>query len=225
MIRILYILFILSNSVLLFSQSKELEIEFIPMFNGEKLKLDFDYKNAESTVNIETLRFYISNIRLSSKKEKFKENNSYHLLDLERPETMLLKIKTTKEKYKLLTFSLGIDSLTNVSGAMGGDLDPTKGMYWTWQSGYINFKLEGTDSRCKSRQNRFQYHLGGYAAEFSALQEIELSIKDKEKIIVEIAIDKFLEAANPEQLSEIMSPGIKAVELSKELKKVITLKK
>jgi hypothetical protein len=36
-------------------------------------------------------------------------------------------------KYDQIQFQLGIDSLTNVSGAMGGDLDPTKGMYWTWQ--------------------------------------------------------------------------------------------
>jgi hypothetical protein len=218
---IIIVISIIANSI--YSQHRELE--FLPTFNGELLVLEKEYKTAKSTVNIEALRFYISKISISDKKQTLTEENSYHLLDLEKPESLNIKIQNINAKRFKLNFCLGIDSMTNVSGAMGGDLDPTKGMYWTWQSGYINFKLEGTYSRCKSRQNRFQYHLGGYAAEFSALQEIELSIKEKEKIIIEIAIDKFLEAANPEQLSEIMSPGTKAVELSKTLKKVISLKK
>ena len=58
---------------------------------------------------------------------------------------------------------------------MGGDLDPTKGMYWAWQSGYINFKMEGSCSQCLATKNNFEFHLGGYQQPFYAMQTIELN--------------------------------------------------
>jgi hypothetical protein len=64
----------------------------------------------------------------------FDENDS-NALCLEIPDDI---------EFDAIQFNLGLDSLTNVSGALGGDLDPTKGMYWTWQNGYVNFKLQGS---------------------------------------------------------------------------------
>ena len=72
------------------------------------------------------------------------------------PSSLALQIPSNIP-FSKLKFQLGIDSLTNVSGAMGGDLDPTKGMYWTWQSGYINMKIEGKSNSCKTRKNQFQF--------------------------------------------------------------------
>jgi len=48
-----------------------------------------------------------------------------------------------------------VDSLANVSGAMSNDLDATKGMYWSWQSGFINLKIEGKSASCKTRKINF----------------------------------------------------------------------
>ena len=70
-------------------------------------------------------------------------------------------------EFDAIQFNLGIDSLTNVSGALGGDLDPTKGMYWTWQNGYVNFKLQGTSDLCNNPKNEFEFHLGGYLKPFN----------------------------------------------------------
>jgi len=56
---------------------------------------------------------------------------------------------------------IGTDSITNVSGALDGDLDPIKGMYWAWNSGCINFKLEGTRV-ISGKKTPFEYHIGGY---------------------------------------------------------------
>ena len=61
---------------------------------------------------------------------------------------------------KRIYFQIGIDSLTNVSGDLDGDLDPALGMYWAWNSGYINMKLEGKSSSCKSVKKEFQFHIG-----------------------------------------------------------------
>ena len=58
----------------------------------------------------------------------------------------------------------GVDSLLQRSGVMDGDLDPVHGMYWTWQSGYIQFKLEGL-LRDSAGERKLELHLGGFEGE------------------------------------------------------------
>jgi hypothetical protein len=193
--------------------------------NDNEIELGKTYNIDSNEIKIENLKFYISNLALYQKnKLVYKDSVLARLIDLENRECLNLKFDKTK-KFDRIVFNLGIDSLTNVSGALGGDLDPTKGMYWTWQSGYINFKLEGTDPRCKSRNNRFQYHLGGYAYPFATLQQVDLkTIKKVYKSQIIIPFEKFLKAAKPEKKSEIMSPCKDAVELSKLLGDLFEIK-
>jgi hypothetical protein len=100
---------------------------------------------------------------------------------------------------------------------MGGDLDPTKGMYWTWQSGYINFKLEGNSNLCKTRHNEFQFHLGGYQQPFNCLQTVFVQVKSTANIKLNIDVEKFFQYIQLSQLNHIMSPSKEAVELSEKL--------
>jgi hypothetical protein len=58
----------------------------------------------------------------------------------------------------------GVDSLLQRGGVMDGDLDPVHGMYWTWQSGYIQFKLEGL-LRDSAGERKLELHLGGFEGE------------------------------------------------------------
>lgn len=102
----------------------------------------------------------------------------------------------------------------NVSGAMGGDLDPMKGMYWTWNSGYINFKLEGNSPECPSRNNAFQFHLGGYTSPNSTLRNLSFQIPPDEKIMLRMDISRFLMAVDLNKQHHIMSPGPDAAALS-----------
>ena len=85
-------------------------------------------------------------------------------------------------RFNTIAFNLGIDSITNVSGAQGGDLDPTKGMYWAWQSGFINIKLQGTSNSCPPPKNEFEFHLGGYQYPFNSLQTIILKTGNEKKL-------------------------------------------
>ena len=126
------------------------------------------------SIKIETLKFYISDFELlENKKIIYSDKKRYHLLDFENENSMnILTSKITIGNYNVAKFMLGIDSATNVSGAMGGDLDPTKGMYWTWQSGYINIKLEGKSKVCRTRNHEFQFHIGGYLPPHKTIQEI-----------------------------------------------------
>jgi len=131
----------------------------------------------------------------------------------------------TNLKFTKIKFNLGIDSITNVSGAMGGDLDPTKGMYWTWQSGYINLKLEGKSKLCKTRNNEFQFHLGGYQNGDNALQTIILNVSENKEIDILIDIEQFVAAIDLSEQNQIMSPGKKAVLLSEKFSKIFSIQK
>src|ERR1044071_4197029 len=150
-------------------------LEFSPTFGSANFKTDTYYKINDDSVLITTLKFYISNISFyDGNKQVWKENKSYHLVDISDPNSLKLKLDLpSKIKFTEIKFNLGIDSITNVSGALGGALDPTLGMYWTWQSGYINFKLDGRSSLCNTRNHEFQFHLGGYQYPHSALQTVE----------------------------------------------------
>ncbi len=106
-------------------------------------------------MRIDALKFYISNIQFfKSGRVVFKENNSFHLIDAAQSYSETLSVADSEDiRFDEVRFSIGIDSATNTAGVLGGDLDPTKGMYWTWQSGYINFKLEGTSTICNTKNN------------------------------------------------------------------------
>lgn len=42
---------------------------------------------------------------------------------------------------------------------MDGDLDPLNGMYWAWNSGYINMKIEGITPKCQDATIYFNFIL------------------------------------------------------------------
>jgi hypothetical protein len=139
-------------------------------------------------------------------------SKKYHLIDLENPETTSIKIVRTNSKASnSISLNIGIDSLTNVAGALGEDLDPTKGMYWTWQSGYINLKLEGQSKICPSRNNLFNFHIGGYQYPYNSIQKLNFFIKDSKRIVFHLDISKLLNGVQLNEVYEIMSPGKKAL--------------
>ena len=140
-----------------------------------------------------------------------------------RPENQESKT-ISKGEFSTIRFSIGIDGLTNVSGALGGDLDPTLGMYWAWQSGYINLKVEGQTKDCPARKNLFQFHLGGYQSPFNALQEVELTLPKfsntpsgkslhADTVVVNVALDEWLAKIDLAETYQVMSPGQEAVDL------------
>ena len=148
----------------------------------------------------------------------------YDLMDAFNEKTLSVNIPSNIS-YTKLKFNLGIDSTTNVSGALGGDLDPTKGMYWTWQSGYINFKLEGTSNICKTRHNEFQFHLGGYQYPNNNLQTVFIDAVSKQNIEVGVDIQKIINQINLTQQHHIMSPGQEAMDFSEKVINSLSIKK
>ncbi len=217
------LLLILLFPIVTFAQ--ESQIRFKPTFNAHEIETGKSYPFEKRSISIENLKFYISNlVIILNDKIVFQDSLPARLIDIENKNSLSINVKNGL-KFDKIVFNLGIDSITNVSGAFGGDLDPTKGMFWTWQSGYINFKLEGKDPLCKSRHQKFQYHLGGYAAPYNSLQLISLNLDKKStRAEIRLPIDKFLKAVNPQNQSEIMSPSSRTVELSAILKQLFVVK-
>ena len=191
----------------------QVKLRFQPRLEQQSIKLN----DTTATLQIETLRFYISKIKFYTDSTLvWQEHNSYHLIDA--ADTTSYSITTNAPSnlnYNRIEFTFGIDSLTHEAGVMGGDLDPTKGMYWSWQSGYINFKIEGKSPQSKDRDNAFQYHIGGYKNGYSTAQTVNLSIDAKNEILIHLDLDEFLEMAFSNEKSHIMSPGVQAKALSK----------
>jgi hypothetical protein len=211
--RFIFTIFFIPIYIFTFAQKNEYSIEFAPTFNNLPVELNKYYGFQNDSIKISTLKFYVANI-------SFYENNrlvetvskKYHLIDLENPETTSIKIVRTNSKASnSISLNIGIDSLTNVAGALGEDLDPTKGMYWTWQSGYINLKLEGQSKICPSRNNLFNFHIGGYQYPYNSIQKLNFFIKDSKRIVFHLDISKLLNGVQLNEVYEIMSPGKKAL--------------
>jgi hypothetical protein len=231
------------HSVLLFffclqvySQSNidSLAVVFHLEFNKLPLERNKQYVSAnKDTLTIEAFKCYISNIQIQFDDTSVFTQNSCHLLDLENPKS--LKIPITKRENKLMTkiiFSIGIDSITNNSGALTGDLDPVKGMYWAWQSGYINMKIEGKSPSCTTRKNEFQFHIGGYLQPYYAMRTIELPIRNPKawgqisnnEIDIAIDLGKFFSEVKVKETNSIMIPGTKAMEIADSSVKLFSVK-
>jgi hypothetical protein len=213
------------------AQKSVVSIRFVPEVMGEDLVLGESYilDSKSDSVRIDVLKYYVSNVKLMvDDSVVYDAVGRYVLVDIRDTSSLSVRLEVEPTIFfNKIKFDLGIDSTTNLKGALGGALDPTLGMYWAWHSGYINFKLEGTNKECKSRKNKFQYHIGGYAEPFSALQTIELSLKnaDVTNVAIGFSIDAFLAEMNFAECTEVMRPCEKAVELSEKLKGCFYIKR
>lgn len=195
-----------------------LDLKFVATWSGKPVDAQKYYKlPSGDSLRITNFRCYISGISLSANgKTVYTEPNSYHLLDMAEPPSMQLRLPNIP-KYDAIHFSIGVDSIMNVSGAHGGDLDPEKGMYWAWQSGYVNFKVEGNSNLCNTRRNEFQFHIGGYAGKDNASVKLTLRNADAPNTMtIQIPLSKWLQQIDLRQQHTIMSPSAEAVQLAKQ---------
>jgi hypothetical protein len=158
---------------------------------------------------INTVRFYLSELRLMRNGTiVWRDTLQAHLIDLRKPEQNTLSLPD-HQPVDSLYFRFGTDSLLNVSGALSGDLDPSKGMYWAWNSGYINCKIEGRSERSVALGHQLEYHLGGYLPPNTTSREVRLPAG---KTLV-LDLQEFLESIKPGQFPTVTAPGPEAVRL------------
>lgn len=130
----------------------------------------------QDSFTVSFLKYYLSNIEIKSASNQFwKEAESYHLVQHSNGVTSTLSLNNVPiGEYDFLTFSIGVDSARNVSGAQTGALDPGNNMFWSWNSGYIFFKLEGQSP--SSPVSVYTFHVGGFQAPYSAYRTISMDV-------------------------------------------------
>src|SRR5690606_20878888 len=112
---------------------------------------------------------YISNIKLqtnSGVEYVVPQDSGYFLIMEDEPSSQVITLSNVPAgDYDKITFTIGVDSLRSTMdiSKRTGVLDPTQGhdgMYWTWNSGYIFFKMEGTSPAAPADQDhKFYYHI------------------------------------------------------------------
>lgn len=200
-------------------------VRFKAIYNGQEISIGKTINDSNSNwIEFSTLRFYVSDLYIIDNQGQEILGEQYQLIDLENQES--LTIMQHENGILQLRFLLGIDSLTNVAGILEGPLDPINGMYWTWNSGYINFKLEGRTNLSLAPKNEFVYHLGGYLNPYSTSREVILQLDPKkQETIIEIQLDKWLKSIDIRETNSVMIPGAKAVQLSDELVDIFKVRK
>lgn len=155
-------------------------MEFFNMAGGSSLNLNNQwYKNANGdSFTVSKFNYYISNVVFhgSSGTADYTEANSYHLIEqMATPSEMAFYLNDVPAgNYSSVSFMVGVDSLHNVSGAQSGDLDPAKGNFWSWSSGYIMLKFEGNSPKSPNPDGMLVLHCGGFSGTNNVLRTITL---------------------------------------------------
>ncbi|MBX2897067.1 MAG: hypothetical protein KF763_16595 [Cyclobacteriaceae bacterium] len=151
-----------------------LKIEFDNVVGSANLQLNSTnqpYTNSlGETFNVTWLTYYISNIKLKRADGSYyidpvvnDGSKGYYLIDEADAASQVLTLQNIPPgEYTELTFTVGVDANQVTQGAQVGVLDPAKGLFWSWNSGYIFFAIEGIAAASTQPENVFQYHVGGY---------------------------------------------------------------
>ncbi len=222
------------------SRVATVKITFNNMVKNYKIALhDSVYTNPfGEKYNITKFRYYVSDISLISAGKKISEKNSCHLIDESDDESKSFSILVPEGNYSSLKFLSGVDSLLNVSGAQSGALDPTKDMFWTWNSGYVMAKLEGNSPSSTLVNNKYEFHIGGFSGKYNVLKNIELNFPENKRmyfaagkttqIIINADVNAWWQNPNDIKIAEhanITSPGKLALVISDNYAKMFHIEK
>jgi hypothetical protein len=161
-------------------QTGSMQLKYTPMFGDSILELNSDeYVTANGdTLVVSAFKFYVSNVVLTNEAGgQITVPESYFLINTSNTASQTITLNDIPVgNYTQVSFLIGIDSTRNVSGTQTGALDPSHGMFWTWNSGYIMAKLEGTSPQSNASMNMVMLHIGGFSGANSALRTVTLPL-------------------------------------------------
>jgi hypothetical protein len=169
---------------------------------GEVQVLLGEWQKADSNVSvrIDKLRWYLS---LPTAGEK---GSKAWLLDL--ADSASLDQQMSRPVNNKISLLFGIDSAIQVGGVGTGALDPLRGMYWTWQTGYVQWKIEGA-IRVDGLESPLELHLGGFdgATKSQSMLSDYLIYPTTNSVIAEWDISPFLAEVVRRKKFGVMSPS------------------
>jgi len=220
------------------TQYGKTKLEFFNNVGSSKLNMNTQwYKNENGdSFMVSKFNYYISNVKLTgvSGTGNYAEPNSYHLVQESDASSQSFDMSNVPYgKYSSITFTIGIDSLMNVSGAQAGALDPLNGMFWDWNTGYIMMKFEGTSPQAKTTNGVLQLHLGGFSGANSVVKTVTLSFDEPIQVggntpHVHLTADVLALFKSPNKIdfsntATIMTPGAAAKKIADNYANMFTI--
>jgi len=216
----------------------EFIIHFNATINGERLTFRKKYSNSfNESFSVEKFKFYFGKGNLiaeTTKREVPLEGDEYSLIDFKDSTLCTIRFHARPGKYNYLGFLLGVDSIRNTSGAQTGALDPSKGMFWTWNSGYVMAKLEGTSPLSKQPAHAMEYHIGGFRSPYNTAREIKLKFPGETEmtsqrnceVFINVELNNWFDGPNPIHIAEISTcttPGELAKKISDNYERMFSI--
>lgn len=197
-----------------------LQLQFANTVGNQPLALHTTITNSfGESLTVTKYKYYISNIALTDERDtKRFLPDTYFLVDESKTESKSIMVDVPAGTYKSVSFLVGVDSTRNVSGAQTGALDPMNDMFWTWNTGYIMAKLEGTSPQSGQVNQTVEYHIGGFKGEHSSLRTVTLpftqtyTVQKNKSLQVNISADllKWFNGVHQMKIADApvsMSPG------------------
>jgi hypothetical protein len=144
-----------------FTPNGTLKLNISHVFGSRALDLSpsFYITKAKDTIWVSELSYYISNIVLTTVNGSKVPLDGYFLERFLPGEPNMIALENVPAgNYTGISYLIGVDSTANSTGAHTGDLDPSYGMYWTWNTGYVFVRLKGRHSFVN---NLYSFDIGG----------------------------------------------------------------
>ncbi len=172
-----------------------------PPPTGNAIKIDFEnvvgatpltlgptylYENTNGdSFSVSNYKYYISNVKLrDANNNVWTESESYHLISEADSNLHYFYLRDVPAmNYVAMEFTIGVDSVRNVSGTQTGALDPALGMFWTWNTGYIMAKIEGKSPSSPAGNNRITFHCGGFSGQYNSIRYASPSFNSQQALV------------------------------------------
>ncbi|MCK7556886.1 hypothetical protein MKQ70_18440 [Chitinophaga sedimenti] len=181
---------------------------------------------------VTAFKYYLSNFTFTrADGSRVRINGQYYFVDEAVPESKKLTIANVPfGDYTGMSFTIGVDSIRNVSGAQTGALDPLSGMFWSWNSGYIMAKFEGTSKVSTAADTSLVFHVGGFKGEYNSLQTVALNtgsfkVPDNTHIALTADVATWFNTPNPISfitINKVHTPGIDGYKFSQNYSNMFT---
>ena len=181
-------------------------LRFLPRLHGQPFSLGKNYQNPfGETFRLDKFKFYLGRVSFEGAQllHTTHKRSGYFLIDFSDSLTTQIVLESPGESFSALGFQIGIDSTDQVRGAQTGALDPIHGMFWTWNSGYVIFKMEGDSPSSTADLNRIEHHIGGYRFNNNVSKTVHLELsnnlvvnKEIKEITIRVNLDAYWNAVN-----------------------------
>ena len=152
------------------------------------------------SIRIDKLRWYVSLPPAG------KTGSKVWLMDLS--DSSSLDQQMSRPINNKISLLFGIDSAIQIGGVGTGALDPQRGMYWTWQTGYVQWKMEGA-IRVDGVESPLELHLGGFdgATKAQAMLSDYLVYPTTNSVIAQWDLSPFIAQILDQKKYGVMSPS------------------